>query len=127
MKHLETLEGAEFRLRLFQIDLLDYDSLMATINGTVSIFHLASPYIVDKVKDPKRELLDPVIKRTINVLKAAKECEVRWVVVTSSIFAIIPSRYWPADVVKGENCWTDVDYCKHTGVSFLITFLVVSS
>nr|DAD26322.1 TPA_asm: hypothetical protein HUJ06_027790 [Nelumbo nucifera] len=115
-KHLEALEGAESRLCLFQIDLLDYDSLMAAINRTIGVFHLASPCIVDKVEDPERELLDPAIKGTINVLKAAKECGVRRVVVTSSISAIIPSRYWPADVIKGEDCWTDVDYCKQKGI-----------
>ncbi|XP_042479516.1 cinnamoyl-CoA reductase 1 isoform X2 [Macadamia integrifolia] len=52
-KHLEALEGADSRLRLFQIDLLDYDSLLAAINGTVGVFHLASPCIVDRVLDPQ--------------------------------------------------------------------------
>ncbi|PRQ17064.1 putative cinnamoyl-CoA reductase [Rosa chinensis] len=31
MKHLEALEGAQTRLRLFQIDLLDYNSISAAI------------------------------------------------------------------------------------------------
>lgn len=80
------------------------------------MFHLASPCIVDQVHDPERELLDPAIKGTVNVLTAAKELGVKRVVVTSSISAIIPSRYWPADVVKGDDCWTDIDYCKQNGV-----------
>lgn len=80
------------------------------------MFHLASPCIVDKVHDPERELLGPAIKGTNNVLTAAKELGVRRVVVTSSISAITPSRYWPADVVKREDCWTDVDYCKQNGL-----------
>ncbi|XP_042479515.1 cinnamoyl-CoA reductase 1 isoform X1 [Macadamia integrifolia] len=112
-KHLEALEGADSRLRLFQIDLLDYDSLLAAINGTVGVFHLASPCIVDRVLDPQKELLEPAISGTINALKAAKECGVRRVVVTSSISAIVPSPNWPADVVKNEDCWTDLDYCNH--------------
>ncbi|KAF8394871.1 hypothetical protein HHK36_018808 [Tetracentron sinense] len=110
-KHLEALEGAESRLRLFQIDLLDYDSIAAAINGAVGVFHLASPCIVDKVQDPEKELLQPAITGTINVLTAAKESGVRRVVVTSSISAITPSPSWPADVIKDENCWTDLDYC----------------
>ncbi|XP_043723760.1 cinnamoyl-CoA reductase 1 isoform X1 [Telopea speciosissima] len=112
-KHLEALEGADSRLRLFQIDLLDYDSLLAAINGTVGVFHLASPCIVDRVLDPQKELLEPAISGTINALKAAKECGVRRVVVTSSISAIVPSPNWPADVIKNEDCWTDLDYCNH--------------
>ncbi|CAK9171671.1 unnamed protein product [Ilex paraguariensis] len=112
-KHLEALEGANSLLRLFQIDLLDYDSIVAAVNGTAGVFHLASPCIVDEVRDPENELLAPAIKGTNNVLTAAKELGVRRVVVTSSISAITPSRYWPADVVKNEDCWTDVEYCKH--------------
>lgn len=115
-KHLQALEGAESRLRLFQIDLLDYDSIVAAVNGTTGVFHLASPCIVDEVKDPENELLAPAIKGTTNVLTAAKELGVRRVVVTSSISAITPSPYWPANKLKNEECWTDVDYCKQKGV-----------
>lgn len=115
-KHLQALEGAESRLRLFQIDLLDYDSIVAAVDGTTGVFHLASPCIVDEVKDPENELLAPAIKGTTNVLTAAKELGVRRVVVTSSISAITPSPYWPANKLKNEECWTDVDYCKQKGV-----------
>ncbi|PKI11371.1 hypothetical protein CRG98_049545, partial [Punica granatum] len=52
-KHLQALDGAETRLRLFQIDLLDYDSLVAAIRGCSGVFHLASPCIVDQVHDPE--------------------------------------------------------------------------
>ncbi|KAF5932370.1 hypothetical protein HYC85_028541 [Camellia sinensis] len=113
-KHLEVLEGAESRL--FQIDLLDYDSIVAAITGSSGVFHLASPCIIDQVKDPERELLEPAIKGTLNVLTAAKELGVRWVVVTSSISAITPSPNWPADKVKNKDCWTDVEYCKQNGL-----------
>ncbi|MQM00824.1 hypothetical protein Taro_033572 [Colocasia esculenta] len=60
------------------------------------------------------ELLDAEVKGTVNILRAAKECGVRRVVTTSSISAIIPSPGWPADVVKDEECWTEVDYCSKT-------------
>ena len=52
-KHLEALEGAESRLRLFQIDLLDYDSIVAALTGASGVFHLASPCTVDRVRDPE--------------------------------------------------------------------------
>lgn len=52
-EHLKALEGAGTRLRLFQIDLLDYDSIVAAVNGCVGVFHLASPCIVDQVLDPE--------------------------------------------------------------------------
>jgi nucleoside-diphosphate-sugar epimerase len=63
--------------------------------------------------------LDPAIKGTLNVLTAAKEVGVKRVVVTSSISAITPSPDWPSDVVKREDCWTDVEYCKKKEVFFL--------
>lgn len=67
--------------------------------------------------DWQKELLDPAVKGTINVLTAAKELGVRRVVLTSSVSAIIPSPNWPADVVKNEECWTDMEYCKQKGVN----------
>ncbi|XP_078435709.1 NAD(P)-binding Rossmann-fold superfamily protein [Wolffia australiana] len=111
-KHLLDLPGASSALRLFQIDLLDYDSVLAAVRGVAGVIHLASPCIVDRVRNPENELLDPAVKGTINVLRAAKECGVKKVVVTSSISAIIPSPRWPADVIRDEECWTDLDYCK---------------
>ncbi|KAK1381912.1 Cinnamoyl-CoA reductase 1 [Heracleum sosnowskyi] len=111
-KHLQDLEEHKSqRLRLFQIDLLDYDSIVKAITGVTGVFHLASPCTVDKVHDPE-EVLGPAIKGTNNVLVAAKELGVKRVVITSSSSAIFPSRHWPADVIKNEDCWSDVEYCK---------------
>ncbi|CAL9153796.1 unnamed protein product [Musa hybrid cultivar] len=110
--HLRALEGAAERLQLFEIDLLDPASLLAAIRGSAGVFHLASPCTVNRVHDPQTELLDPAVKGTLNVLRAAKESGVGRVVVTSSISAIFPSPGWPADVVKDESCWTDLEYCR---------------
>ncbi|KAL4010692.1 hypothetical protein IC575_027703 [Cucumis melo] len=120
-KHLQDLEGADARLRLFQIDLLDYDSIVPAVTGCAGVFHVASPCIVDAVEDPQRDLLDPAIKGTINVLTVAKEAGVRRVVVTSSISAMIPNPNWPANVVRNEESWTDVDYCKQRGLWYPIS------
>ncbi|KAH0747639.1 hypothetical protein KY285_009296 [Solanum tuberosum] len=115
-KHLLALEGAESRLRLYQIDLLDYDSIVSAITGAVGVFHLASPCIVDEVKDPENDLLSPAIKGTSNVLTASKELGVKRVVVTSSVSSITPNPNWPADRIMNEDCWTDIEYCKQNGV-----------
>lgn len=53
-KHLQALEEYKSqRLRLFQIDLLDYDSIVKAITGVTGVFHLASPCTVDKIHDPE--------------------------------------------------------------------------
>jgi len=64
----------------------------------------------------QKDLLDPAIKGTANVLTAAKEAGVGRVVVTSSVAAIIPSPSWPGDVPKREECWADVEVCNEKGV-----------
>merc|ERR1711915_58887 len=110
------MEGAKERLELFQIDLLDYGSIETAINGSVGVFHLASPCIVEEVKNPQAQLLDPAVKGTMHVLQAAQKAKVKRLVLTSSISAIIPSPNWPADLPKDENCWTDLDYCKENGI-----------
>ncbi|GMY10535.1 cinnamoyl-CoA reductase 1 [Fagus crenata] len=120
-KHLESLEGAETRLRLFQIELLDYASILRALTGCAGVFHLASPNIIDQVPDPEKQLLDPAIKGTINVLTAAKEAGVNRVVVTSSTSSITPSPNWPADVVKAEDCWSDIEYCKRKELWYSIS------
>ncbi|XP_010906829.1 cinnamoyl-CoA reductase CAD2 [Elaeis guineensis] len=111
-KHLLGLDGASQRLRLFQIDLLDYTSILAAIQGTTGVFHLASPNVLIPVQDPQRELLDPAEKGTLNVLRAAQESKVRRVVVTSSTAAIFPNPSWPAGMAYNEDSWTDIDHCK---------------
>ncbi|KAH9601974.1 hypothetical protein KSS87_000347 [Heliosperma pusillum] len=114
--HLESLQGADTRLRLFEMDLLDYDSILSAVTGTAGVFHLASPCTVDQVDDPQAQLLDPAIKGTLNVLTAAKEAGVNRVVVTSSTSAIHPSPTWPHHKIKDEECWADVDYCLQHGL-----------
>ncbi|KAJ8769809.1 hypothetical protein K2173_007669 [Erythroxylum novogranatense] len=120
-EHLKCLEGAETRLLLYQMELLDYDSISVAIDGCSGVFHLACPCIVDQVLDPQKQLLDPAIKGTLNVLTAAKEKGVRRVVVTSSISAITPNPNWPDDLVRDEDCWTDVDYCKQNGLWYPVS------
>jgi len=115
-KHLEAMEGAKERLKLFQMDLLDYGSIEAAINGSVGVFHLASPNIIEEVENPQAQLLDPAVKGTKHVLQAAQKAKVKRLVLTSSTSAIIPSPNWPANVPKDENCWTDLDYCKDNGI-----------
>ncbi|TKY47202.1 Cinnamoyl-CoA reductase 1 [Spatholobus suberectus] len=119
-KHLEEMEGAKSRLRLCEMDLLDINSIAAAVEGCSGVIHLACPNIIGQVEDPEKQILEPAIKGTVNVLKAAKEAGVERVVATSSISAIMPSPNWPADKIKGEECWTDLDYCKKKGLYYPI-------
>jgi len=110
-KHLLALDGADTRLRLFQMDLLDPASVRPAIDGARGVFHLASPFIL-QAQDPESELLEPAVKGTLNVLRAAKDCGARRVVLMSSQAAMLPNPNWPADMVIDEDCWADVELLK---------------
>ncbi|KAH0458511.1 hypothetical protein IEQ34_013826 [Dendrobium chrysotoxum] len=124
-KHLEALEGAPARLRLFQLNLLDPASIVAALRGATGVFHLASPCIVDRVHDPEAQLLEPAVKGTLNVLRAAHDGGARRVVVTSSISAIMPSPGWPTDVIwypasktmAEKQAW---DFAKENGLDLVV-------
>jgi len=113
------MEGAADRLKLFQMDLLDPASVLAPIKGTVGVFHLASPLSAEK--DPENLLVKPAVEGTLNVLRAAKDCGVKRVVLTSSSSTIAPNPHWPVDAVLTEESWADVDTFKKDNVWYPVS------
>ncbi|VAH81374.1 unnamed protein product [Triticum turgidum subsp. durum] len=111
-KHLQALDGADTRLRLFQMDLLDPASVRPAIQGVHGVFHLASPVILQPAQDPENELLLPAVNGALNVLRAAKDSGVKRVVMVSSQTAMCPTADWPADKVIDDDCWADVEILK---------------
>jgi dihydroflavonol-4-reductase len=86
--HLKSLAGASERLELVAAELLDPDVWPQVVNDCDYIMHMASPYALD-VKDPQRDLVDPALNGTRNVLRAsAKVPSVKRVVLTSSMAAV---------------------------------------
>ncbi|KAL6616309.1 hypothetical protein ACP70R_038579 [Stipagrostis hirtigluma subsp. patula] len=111
-KHLQAMDGAGTRLRLFQMDLLDPASIRPAIEGVRGVFHLASPVILHPTQDPEKELVEPARKGALNVLRAAKDCGIGRVVMVSSQTAMVPNPSWPADKVVDEDSWADVELLK---------------
>ncbi len=75
-------------LEIWEADLLKKGSFDEATKGCDLIAHLASPFILN-VKDAQRDLIDPAVKGTINVLEAAnKSKSVKKVVLTSSVAAV---------------------------------------
>jgi len=86
--YLTDLPGAQERLTLMQADLLDEGAFDDIVKDCDFVLHTASPYVVN-VKDPQKELVEPAVKGTTNVLSAcAKSDRVKRVVLTSSMAAI---------------------------------------
>jgi nucleoside-diphosphate-sugar epimerase len=76
-------------LKFFKADLLESGSFDEAIKGCELVFHTASPFI-NKVKNPQRDLVDPALIGTKNVLESVnKTSSVQRVVLTSSSVAII--------------------------------------
>ncbi|CAL4953853.1 unnamed protein product [Urochloa decumbens] len=111
-KHLQALDEAGARLRLFQMDLLDPASIRPAVEGARGVFHLASPVILHPTQDPENELVEPAVKGTLGVLRAAKDCGVGRVVMVSSQTAMVPNPDWPVDKVIDEDSWADIDLLK---------------
>ncbi|CAO2177706.1 unnamed protein product [Urochloa humidicola] len=94
------------------MDLLDPASIRLAVEGAHGVFHLASPVTLEPAQDPEKELLEPAVKGTLNVLREAKGAGVGRVVLVSSQAAMVPNPSWPADKVIDEDCWADVELLK---------------
>jgi len=82
------LPGAAERLEIVEADLLTEGSYDKAVAGVATVFHMASPYSLE-FKDAQRDLVDPAVKGTLNVLAAcARSPSVKRVVLTSSMAAV---------------------------------------
>lgn len=96
----EMAEDAPGRIAFFKADLLDDGSYGEAMAGCEVVFHTASPF-TSRITEPQRELVDPALVGTRNVLTtAASTPAVRRVVVTSSCAAIYGDN---VDVARAPN------------------------
>ena len=76
-------------MTLFGADLLREGAFDTAMNGCELVFHTASPFLFSGVKDAQKELVDPAVTGTRNVLAAAnRTASVRRVVLTSSVASV---------------------------------------
>lgn len=89
IQHLVDMEDKlPGKLEFWEADLLKKGSFDEAVKGCEIIYHIASPFKL-KIKDPYRDLIDPAVKGTRNVLNAANNSgTVKKVVLTSSVAAI---------------------------------------
>lgn len=89
--HLRQMEAdLPGTLKLFEADLLKEGSFDQAAAGCDTVFHLASPFVPFKVKDPQAELVEPAVKGTANVLGSVERtASVTRVVLTSSVASVM--------------------------------------
>jgi len=87
-------------IKYFKSDLLQQGSYAEAMEGCELVFHTASPF-TSKFKDPQKELIDPAVNGTKNVLEQANKTKsVKRVVLTSSCAAIYSDA---TDCAKAPN------------------------
>jgi nucleoside-diphosphate-sugar epimerase len=95
VKHLENSvsnKNQTGKLKLFEADLLDEGSFKKCFEGVSGVFHVASPFF-HNVKDAPKDLIDPAVNGTKNVIREAfQSITVERVVVTSSMAAVCGDR-----------------------------------
>ena len=101
-QHLEKIAAdSSGSIQFFKANLLDEGSFDAAMQGCEVVIHMASPFLVTNFKDPIKDLVDPAVKGTINVLNSVNRTEsVKRVVVTSSVAATYGDA---VDILKTEN------------------------
>lgn len=106
---LKALPGASERLELVEADLTRPGSFDGPASGCASIMHTASPYVLT-VADPQRDLVDPAVNGTREVLMAAQRAgTVTRVVLTSSMAAI-------TDEPESAHVLTEADWNEKSSV-----------
>jgi len=108
-------------IKYFKSDLLQEGSYEAAMQGCELVYHTASPFVTD-VKDPQRDLIDPAVKGTANVLNSANQvASVKRVVVTSSCAAIYTDctdcKEAPNSVLT-EEVWNTTASLKYQPYSY---------
>lgn len=108
-------------LKLFAADLLDEGSYTEAMQDCTVVLHTASPFI-NTVEDPQRDLIDPALKGTKNVLETANGVpSVRRIVVTSSCAAIYGDGADCARAPGGvltETVWNTTSSIDHNAYSY---------
>ncbi len=109
------------QIKYFKSDLLETGSYKNAMEGCELVYHTASPFITD-IKDPQKELVDPALKGTENVLTSVNEVEsVKRVVLTSSCAAIytdaIDCQKAPNNTLT-EDVWNTTASLDHQPYSY---------
>lgn len=109
------------KLKLYEADLLKEGTFKEAMEDCELVIHTASPFKVN-VKDAQKELIDPALKGTRNILNQVNETPtVKRVVLTSSVAAIYGDA---ADIEKTkeglftEEYWNTTSSLKHQPYSY---------
>lgn len=117
LAHLnEIAANATGNIKYFKSDLLQKGSYADAMKDCELVFHTASPFFND-VKDPQKELIEPAVEGTRNILETVNQTpSVKRVVVTSSCAAIYSDAIECQNAPNGmltEEIWNTTSSLKY--------------
>ncbi len=112
LRYLNELEqNNPGKILYFKADLLEDGSYSEAMQGCELVFHTASPFI-QNVSNAQRNLVDPALKGTRNVLQSVNQTPtVKRVVLTSSVAAILGDT---KDLIKYPNGMATEKHWNHS-------------
>jgi nucleoside-diphosphate-sugar epimerase len=122
VRHLDALASkSRGKIVYFKADLLKEGSYDEAMKGCELVFHTASPF-TSKFSDPQKDLVDPALSGTKNVLASVNRTEsVKRVVLTSSCAAIIGDSIdclgYPNGIATEEQ-WNTTSTLEYQPYSF---------
>ncbi|GMN53645.1 hypothetical protein TIFTF001_022786 [Ficus carica] len=121
-EHLVSLDGAKERLHLFEANLLEEGSFDPVVDECEGVFHTACP-VFSTVTDPQAELIDAVVKGTLNVLRSCtKVPSLKRVVLTASMASVsFNRRHLTPDVVIDETWFSDPIFCAESKLWYMLS------
>ena len=104
-------------LQFFEADLLKKGSFAEAMTGCELVIHTASPFKISGIKNAQKELVEPALEGTRNVLDSVNATEsVKRVVLTSSVAAIFGDAIDIRNTEKGiftEEHWNTTSSSEH--------------
>ena len=101
------------RVEILEADLLTPNSWSNALKNVTLVVHTASPAFYINSSVDKSILIKPAVEGTINVLKAAYDANVKRVVLTSSLTAMLPDgsdpSYFSGAKYIDEKVWTNTN------------------
>lgn len=121
--HLTELAGkTPGTLELYEADLLIPGSFNKAMQGVEIVIHIASPYVLGRIKDAESRLIRPAVEGTRNVLESVNNTQsVRRVVLTSSIVAMFGDACEVSgreDQTLQETHWNESSSLTHNPYSY---------
>ena len=123
ISHLKAMQAQyKGKLKLFEADLLDEGSFQDSMEGCDTVIHTASPFFIKGLKDAQKQLIDPALQGTRNVLNSVNATNsVQRVVLTSSVAAIMGDNVdalEKANNTMDESDWNSSSSLSHQPYSY---------